>query len=207
VPRAPWLSSLVAGAVVIAVGGCTHANKTEVALTLKVDQAGEQYRPDYVLLRWRGGGGRDLDRRVPDTGRLASAGQLLGTILIELDDGDVDERLVIVKGMKDDGRIVSGAWACMRYESGQRQEIALTMGAWVDADGDDVPDNLDMCRELAGLGADAGTEDAAGDLGDAAEADAAADAASAAEADAVDDHGVPEADAASDARPDGRRRQ
>jgi hypothetical protein len=196
--KLPWL---LAGWLVLGAG--CKAAKTEVAVTLKVNREDEAYRPTYVTMLWRGpsGAGHDFDQRLPATGMLAQQGDLLTTVLIEVDDATPGERTVVMKGWKPvagTDTAISGAAAHVGYTPGQRVELTLFMKAWVDTNGNDVPDTFECPTPATCILPDAGaTDDGGADAGDAD----AGDAGDAASDDASSDGGAADARADADGSP------
>jgi hypothetical protein len=177
VARSPRLGWLLAGSI-ITLAGC-KTDKTEVALTLKVKTAEDQLRPEYVVMSWRGPGGRDFKQRVPADPKvvLPAIGELLTTILIDVDDASADDRIVSVEGLKTvNGAAtpVSGVWSFVEVHPGQRVEVILYLQPWVDSDRNDLPDSLDCALAGTCAAPDGGAVDAGGD--DAVTNDGGADA-------------------------------
>jgi hypothetical protein len=175
--RPAKLLCALAGWIVLAVG--CKAEKTEVAVTLKVNREDEAYRPAYVLMQWNAPSAHSFEQRLPATGTLPQQGDLLTTVLIDVDDATPGERTIIIKGMKtvaNADTLVSGAGAHVTYIPGKRIELTLFMKAWVDLNGNGMPDSLDcpplgLCSPSdAGAGDDGGDarDGDAGDAGDAA---------------------------------------
>jgi hypothetical protein len=172
VARSPVLPWLLAGSILASSGfsGC-KAEKTEVALTLKVKD--DRFRPAYVMMLWRGPSGRDFDQRVPADPKtmLPDRGELLSTVLIDVDDAERAQRTVIIKGMTAGDIPVSGAWAHVDFRPGARSELVLFLEEWVDTNMNGMPDSLDCESAGACAPSDGGANndsggDASGDASD-----------------------------------------
>ena len=108
-------------------GGCNRSAGTSVTVTLRIDR--EIFRPDFVLLSWRTGDGRDLfrDVRVPAQGNLAREGAVLGSVAIAIEADTMGDRELEVSGLRAQER-VAGARARIAWQAGHEQQVTLTLG-------------------------------------------------------------------------------
>jgi hypothetical protein len=132
--RAPSLFCLWALAL---AGGCGRRDPTTVTVTLRIDD--EVFRPEFVLLNWRLGNGRDLfgDVRLPDRGLLARQGPVLGSVEFEIEADLRGDRELQVRGVRDNQR-VAGATAHIPWLAGNQQQVTLTLGCSGDLENAEV---------------------------------------------------------------------
>ena len=185
------LGSLATGVLLAgALAGCGKETKLESgAVLLELSLADGVTTPDELRLSvYDAAGTLWKDMRVPGSGALApESATRLGTVLIQPGAAQGGLR-VHARGIAASARVADGTLA---IQDGMRGRFALTLEAAVplDDDGDDVPDTIDDCPDVANPGqggcpggsdaGDGGAVDAptgGGDAGDGGAIDAPNDA-------------------------------